>query len=347
MFIINWLQTIGKHVRAFFLGLGALVSGWWRGLTARLRAPFRRKQHADITSEESGTASTPPTDTKPTILSRLQQVWASIRRLFARLLGPVGDVSRQIWQRLVAFMKRLFRGDTNQPGLTIRKIEIKPIFQYNRDGDELRQLLADIANALLIVVGIGMWPYLRFWAEPTISPALAPHGWLPALLLSMLPLIVVYRRWQYTRQVRSSVDWDVLTMATALIGIFGVIFSIVLLLTAWTSFALQWATVICAALATIAWLWAEAVNLYSILIRRPYTLGTLLSLSKSLLFLLSGWLILVYLPIVLLWAGTIQLESATFLLAIFATTASLGVIAAIARYVVVRFRVRLPNFATS
>ena len=118
------------------------------------------------------------------------------------------------------------------------------------------------------------------------------------------------------------------------------------MLAALTPLALRWATVVCAALATLAWLWGEAVNLYTILIRRPYTLSALLSLSKSLLFLLSGWLILVYLPLVVLWAGTIQLESATFLLVIFVAAALLGLVVASTRYIVDRFQVRLPRFAS-
>ena len=331
MKLFSWFRKVGNRIRTFFVQLGTVVRGWWQGLTARLRRLFRREDKSS-----SGT-----TDAATTGRSRLDRA----RGVLRGAVGTVGTVSTRVWQRSAAFGSRVFRGTVTNAGLTIRKIGVKRAFQYNRDPSDLRQLLADWANALAIVAGVGLWPYLRYWSDQHLAPALAPHGWIVALLLAVLPLFVVYRRWQTIRQERHGADWDILTLATAVVGIFGILFALLLLLAALTPLALRWATVVCAALATLAWLWGEAVNLYTILIRRPYTLSALLSLSKSLLFLLSGWLILVYLPLVVLWAGTIQLESATFLLVIFVAAALLGLVVASTRYIVDRFQVRLPRFA--
>jgi len=330
MRITLWFRTLGNRIRSFFAQLGAIVSGWWQGAWTRVTSPFRRAENSE---------SVAPAPWRV----RLQQIGAAIRGAF----GSIGQWINRVWQMVSSFLGRVLRGTITQPGLTIRKTGVNRSYEYNRDQSEMRQLLTDSANILAIVMGIGAWPYLRQWAIQNLSPLFAPHVWVVAMLVSILPLIIVYQRWQHTRQQRNGVDWDILTLATAFIGFFGVLVAGFRLLATFTPVPFQWASLVCAMIAVVAWLWGETVNLYTLLIRRPYSVSMLLSLSKSLLFLLSGWLILIYVPLVILFAGTIQLESATFLLIIFVAAALLGFLVAAVRYGLNRFRIRLPRFAST
>ncbi len=275
------------------------------------------------------------------IMDGVRLIWGLARKGFVEL-----------WQMLQPFLARVLRQGKTQTGLLIRKIGVKRQYRYNTDPNPLHQPLADIANALAIVIGLGAWPYQRAWFTQTFSgvlAVLAPHYWGLSALLCALPLIVVYLRWQSVRQQSNVVTWDILTLSTGLIGLFLALFAGMLMFAAFTASNVLLATMLCAIIAILAWLWGEGTNAYVILIRRPRPLLALLSLSKSLLFILSGWLILLYLFVVNfdLFGKSIQLESATFLFTLAYTAALIGAVLGLGGYALQRFNIRIPRFAST
>lgn len=337
MKIREWFTNLASGIRSFFARIGAFLLSLW---------PHRRNSNEDATVHNSGTetdatAVAPIAADIPRRRGWLARLWGRLRQIFS----PVSHWAGKIWRLFEPIPVRIFQQGAQQSGLLIRKIGVKQRYRYSLNANPLHQLLTDGANALAVVVGLGSWPYLQAWSAQVLPSLLAPHYWILSAIVCLLPLFVVYLRWQEARQRECASNWDILTIVTGWIGVFGVLFTGTLMIGAFIDATFLVVPLIWVAIATVAWLLGESVNAYTILIRRPYTAATLLMLSKNLLFVLSGWLILVYLPVVQL-IDWIQLESATFLLTILRVAALLALLLSLIHYILQRLNVTLPTFTS-
>lgn len=360
-----WLRNAINAVRSLVLQIGAALGNVWNRARTGLTSRWRRGADTGGRGEAGPQAGSGAGNWWQKITAalvavgqrlrtgRLAGVWARVGRwgqgLWTGLRRATQWAGRgvvELWQLIRPLFGRLARRGVSQTNLIIRKIGVKRQYRYTLDPSSGHQLLADFALAVAVVVGLGLWPKLQFWSAQNLPAALAPHNWAVSLIAGVLPLIVVYLRWQQARQSASGAAWDLLTLTCAAVGVFVVLFAGVRMFTAVTAIDASFVALGCALIAALLWLAGESTNAYAILIRRPYRPAAIASLAKSLFFILSGWLVWVYLLIVHLLAN-IQLDSADFLAGLFGAAAGIGLLIALGLYLISRFSLRLPNLAST